>query len=401
MMLNPVMSVIFAGVFRILWVYRPQTTYLRTLAVCYIGAAVGMALLVTTLPVGQDLTRALANLLVLLSVHCLALALFERAGLAFPHLIFGFISAAAYATFLWFLYVQPDVVARIYATNGGVATLSVTCAIMTCRNLRSRADGMMLALLILFAILSIGRPILTLPLDNLAPDDTIRLTRYWMLLSFTHAIISLLMVFALTTGFALDVLEKLQIATKTDPLSGLMNRRGFEEEGHKLIAGNRAAKVPLSIILADIDRFKSINDTYGHHVGDDVIAMFADAMRNVVKGGHILGRIGGEEFAVFVQGADVGVAELVAQGIRVGFGSKPVPGVDKTDHPPRMTASFGVTQFIEGETYVSLLGRADRALYQAKNDGRDCVRTATMSANTGDSGASGDRQSERLSRTSG
>lgn len=374
-LLNPVMSTVFAAVFLTLWVYHPVSGYLRTLALCYAGLAVGFTLLVIALPVGLVHTRALANLIVLLSGLCLSLATFQRCNLTFPHALYWAFAAATYAPFLWFLYVNPDVVARIHVINGGVALMMLTCAMLTYRGIRTIADRVLFCLLLAYAALSVARPLLTLPHDNLAPDASIALSSYWMVFSFTHAVISLLMVFALTTGFALDMLRELRATTFTDPLSGLMNRRGFELAAHEAIATARARNLPVSIILCDLDHFKSINDTYGHHVGDAVIELFAKTLRETTAGQHVVGRIGGEEFAIVMGGADKRVAELVAHGARLGFSVAPTPGRE-LGAARRLTASFGVAEMHNRESYTDLLGRADAALYQAKAEGRDAVCVA-------------------------
>lgn len=369
------MSVIYAGVFVILWRYRRQSPYLLVLAGCYAALALCFILQVVTLPVGEALTRALANLFALISMTCLAYAFCQRCEVRFPREIFGGVMAVTYGVLLWFLYVEPDVVTRIYAINSGIAVLMLVTAFATFRSGRNLADRIMTVLLVAYAVLSVVRPILTLPMDRLAPGDGIAMSTYWMILGFTHAILSLLMVFALTTAMAIDAMRELRDATFTDPLSGLLNRRGFESAVAKKMEWASARRLPLALVICDLDHFKSINDTFGHHIGDQVIGTFARVMKDVAGDAHVVGRIGGEEFAIMVAGGDASVAELIAQGIRVGFSAASPPG-SKLDGSHQLTASFGIAERLPDETYEDLLGRADAALYDAKGAGRDCVRIA-------------------------
>ena len=163
------------------------------------------------------------------------------------------------------------------------------------------------------------------------------------------------------------------VRSETDTLSGLLNRRGFEEHAEALMHAMGRARRPVSLIIADIDFFKSVNDTYGHDAGDRVIAEFAAAMREVAGDQHPMGRIGGEEFAIALSGTELQTARLIAEGIRVAFSQKAIGGLPGND---RCTASFGVAQWRDDENYGELVRRADHALYDAKNAGRDCVRTA-------------------------
>ncbi len=127
------------------------------------------------------------------------------------------------------------------------------------------------------------------------------------------------------------------------------------------------------MILCDLDHFKSVNDTYGHATGDLVIAGFARQLTLASNAGQIVGRVGGEEFAILYPGANLPMARIYAEGLRGSFAALSIPGA-----PPgrTFTASFGVAELQKGETVHALMARADTALYLAKTAGRDCVRIA-------------------------
>ena len=170
-----------------------------------------------------------------------------------------------------------------------------------------------------------------------------------------------------------DVLAEATQKSETDPLTGLLNRRGFSERAR--LVGQRAtsAGIPASIVICDLDHFKSINDTYGHATGDRVISAFAAQLQEAVADEHVVGRIGGEEFAVVLPGTNASAARLFAEGVRNSFSTAMVDGLPATFRP---TASFGVAELREADTLSDMLRRADLALYEAKASGRDCVRVA-------------------------
>ncbi|MGG7518054.1 PleD family two-component system response regulator [Allorhizobium undicola] len=160
----------------------------------------------------------------------------------------------------------------------------------------------------------------------------------------------------------------------TDGLTGLNNRRYLD--GHLKVLFDRAVARhrALSLCLADVDRFKQVNDTYGHDAGDDVLREVANRIRSSIRGADLACRYGGEEFVVVMPDTDVGTARQVAERLREVIERKPFILRDGTQLT--ITASFGLATL--GPDAVApehLLRQADRALYQAKNSGRNRVVT--------------------------
>ncbi len=165
-----------------------------------------------------------------------------------------------------------------------------------------------------------------------------------------------------------DEMAALTLRSETDKLSNLWNRRGFEEHAERALLAAHRAGVPSAVVVADLDRFKRINDSMGHARGDEVIAAFGRILSDNADERMVVGRLGGEEFAVFVPGANLAAARLYAEGVRVAFsGQGPRLGV------PWLSASFGVVQLRPDEALSDVLRRADLALYDAKKTGRDRV----------------------------
>ena len=170
-----------------------------------------------------------------------------------------------------------------------------------------------------------------------------------------------------------ELLFAITTQSRTDELSGLLNRRGFQQQLDLALRARIASGLPLSLIIGDLDHFKQVNDTYGHASGDRVIVAFSSMLRGMMAQSHIAGRIGGEEFAILLPGANMAAARLFAENARQSFAGLGIAGLPAGR---TFTASFGVAEASHGETAAALQLRADAALYDAKRAGRDCVRTA-------------------------
>lgn len=170
-----------------------------------------------------------------------------------------------------------------------------------------------------------------------------------------------------------DILAEATARSETDAMSGLLNRAGFERHARASLKSAARNSLPVTLVIADLDHFKSINDTFGHATGDRVIETFGRFLRDAAADHHIAARLGGEEFAILLPGTNLVAARLFAEGARSAFGAMAVEGLPEAR---RCTASFGVAELVPGETIAGLMGRADAALYEAKKGGRDCVRIA-------------------------
>jgi len=158
---------------------------------------------------------------------------------------------------------------------------------------------------------------------------------------------------------------------RTDTLTGLANRRAFDEAVQQEIRRAQRYDEPLALILTDIDYFKKVNDTYGHHVGDQVLVGFARTLQDSVRDVDRVGRWGGEEFVILLPGTSLEEATLAAERMRLAVAGSPIRVEGATCG---FTASFGVARFSTAEpTLDAMLGRADTALYRAKSNGRNRV----------------------------
>ncbi|HEX8979931.1 MAG TPA: sensor domain-containing diguanylate cyclase [Parasulfuritortus sp.] len=159
------------------------------------------------------------------------------------------------------------------------------------------------------------------------------------------------------------------IATR-DPLTGLLNRQAFEFVFQQLIAEAKRAGRPLSAVLFDIDLFKQVNDRYGHLEGDKVIREVAELARGACRASDVVVRWGGEEFMLILNDCRLDQAQAIAEKLRLAVAGHDFPL--SAEHGP-ITISLGAVQLEPGESETSLFGRADRAMYLAKERGRNQV----------------------------
>jgi diguanylate cyclase (GGDEF)-like protein len=193
-----------------------------------------------------------------------------------------------------------------------------------------------------------------------------------LLLASLGMLLSLGMLIAVVRTRRTRIEGELSFGAYTDQLTGIANRRNFDERFELEIERARRQGGSLSLVICDLDHFKQINDEHGHDIGDVVLQRAARAIEATVRSVDLAARIGGEEFGLILPGADpeqaARAAERVRHGIREEFGNA----------EPRLTASCGISSTIgEGADRSHLFSAADRALYAAKRAGRDCTAIAS------------------------
>jgi len=235
-----------------------------------------------------------------------------------------------------------------------------------------RARLPVIVVLLVHSVVVLARiPIAIIDADNLSTD----FTSPWFAPMALETLVFIQALALLVVSLIKERAEaKLRTAAMTDPLTGLANRRAFFNEGKRLIASAERAGQSTALIAFDLDRFKRINDTYGHPFGDAVLEAFALAAREGLRAGDLAGRIGGEEFAAVLPGADAQEARAAATRVMEIFAS--LVGVEEEDRT-WFTASAGLAVSEASAVSIeALFISADRALYEAKHSGGNRLRAA-------------------------
>lgn len=170
-------------------------------------------------------------------------------------------------------------------------------------------------------------------------------------------------------------LDAIRFESLTDELTTLANRKHFDQTIERAVNQAREADIGFSLLITDIDHFKTFNDTYGHQTGDQVLRLVGLATKQNVKGQDVACRYGGEEFAIVLPQTNLDQARTVAEHIRVAVMSKELVKRSTGENLGFITISVGVSTFKHGDTVQTIIERADSALYLAKRTGRNRVCT--------------------------
>jgi len=278
---------------------------------------------------------------------------------------------AVYAFLAWHVLVDPNVGIRMTVVPAFAAlTLFMSTYMIIRYRERTRPAEWAAAIAIsVFGATQVGSAALAF-MQGVAGDESIQA-------AYSHFNFLTLPAGYVTTStliilmMASDISAKLKKMAIQDELTGLLNRRGFHEYGERAFSAARRASLPLAVIMTDIDRFKYINDKFGHAAGDTALAHFARLVSDTRRQEDVIARVGGEEFALLLPGTDLRDAMAIADQLCERIGSTPL---EMTAVGLPMTSSFGVAAISEKDTSLDdVVLRADRALYRSKRAGRNQV----------------------------
>jgi diguanylate cyclase (GGDEF)-like protein len=233
---------------------------------------------------------------------------------------------------------------------------------------RSALDtALAIALCLVSGIFLVRLPLFPMLFDDTASYHAVKTSGLETTLLTLSGLVTLLVVFLLLARIIGGVITDYRRRSERDAMTGLLNRRGFDQ------SLTRTLKRGGAVILCDIDHFKQVNDRYGHAVGDTIIRAFGEM---IGRSGYRAGRIGGEEFALILPDCSERQAARVAETLRLDF--------YRTEHQAlaaghRISASFGIAGFAPADTMDAVLLAADRALYRAKDNGRNRVVISALS----------------------
>ncbi len=365
-LLNPIIALSFAIVVALLWRRWPNYTHFFPLSVAFLYLGLGFITQEWPLFAAPGGINYAGNALFFGAVVLACASALIRVGAKVPVIAFGAISFVALAAFLYFALITPSTAARIvWLSMSFVAFASLTIQRLVARGASTLADRLFIAALIFGGVMAAIRPVLmlagVLPLNSEGGVDG---STYWESIAGLTPLLSILVVAIFLAALFLEIVAGLKSQADHDHLTGLFNRRGFEAAAAGPLAGQETG---LALLIADIDDFKQVNDQFGHSVGDRVIAEVGAVLASHGEADFV-GRIGGEEFALFYRKTSETTLQYIARAIAEALQQRHIPGLP-AGYP--LTVSIGLHQRQGEETLAEMQRLADRALYRAKADGKN------------------------------
>ena len=272
---------------------------------------------------------------------------------------------------LYFTVVHPDLQMRFVLAGLGNGIFFLLTARTLASGERQQVPMRYLVALVagLHGVFLLLRPLL-FKLGPVQPTDVelVALLSQFVLLEFIVALV--FMAFGTLMLANEFITNELRHLAEVDPLTSVFNRRAFLMSLDKAIHQAQRTEASLAVLVIDLDYFKKINDTCGHQGGDEVLRHFVQISAQCLRQQDVMGRLGGEEFAIFLPGSDGAGARTVAERLRAAVAARPA-----TTHQGSvaLTVSIGLTLCVRGDSSDAALRRADQAMYQAKEHGRNRV----------------------------
>lgn len=358
--------VVFGFSFLLFWLWERRRRHLLILSAACLLFSLGACTQILHLPPGVNANAVVSAVFYSGSVLLTAAALLHRYGRSFPALAYLAALGLIVLAISYFSYVHSDLTVRIYIQNISYGVI-FTAAAWRLRHLARgrRVDRLLFVILLLLGLHFLPRTLLTVGLAAPRGLNAFANSWFWQTLQLCLGLFGTSLALAILAVTAVDILEEVSRERDVDMLTGVLNRRGFEDSFARTTV--RAG----ALIVLDIDRFKRINDAFGHGAGDAVLREVGEVLRQAARGSDLIGRLGGEEFAVFLPGISLAEAYARAEALRLAISRHhfPLPG-----DLASVTASFGVSELQPHDRFDGLYGRADRLLYVAKSGGRN--RTA-------------------------
>lgn len=367
-LIGPAILLVFAVSFAAVWARDRRHRHLLFLGAACLLFCAGTLSQILALPDGDGVNAVTSALIYTVSTLLLCDGLLRRSEARLPRFSYLIVPAVIVGGIAYFYYIDRRLIVRIYLLNFGYGLIFLATA-WRLRRLRTGrlSEQVLFWVLTVFSLHFFPRTVLTV--GAIAPAaGTFGSSVFWLSLQFSLAISGVALALAVLAVTAGDMIETLRHERSTDHLTGLCNRLGFEEAADRVLRDARAW--PVCLVVADIDRFKSINDTFGHPAGDAVLKAFAKLLKETARKVDLCGRLGGEEFAVLLPNCDIAGSYAFADRLRSVVRQTRFQGLPQSR---RVTASFGLVTASRGESLSSLVARADKALYQAKRSGRNRV----------------------------
>lgn len=265
----------------------------------------------------------------------------------------------------YFIYIRPSLIGRVYVVNFGLACMILTYVCYLRKIVYGRkADKLIVGMLLLVGIHFFPRTLLTV---HSITDDTLvdfAFTSFWQWTVFSTAVAGVIAGLVLFAAASSDRLEEIAHERDSDHLTGLLNRRGMETH----IKALRGRDLSGWIVACDIDYFKTINDDFGHAVGDIVLKEISGVLQLLAQNSKFIARSGGEEFIIYLDDYSPDDAFLLIENVRESVKKLNLSSLGIGEN---ITCSFGAVKLVRQDQFALALERADKLLYAAKKAGRN------------------------------
>lgn len=365
---GPAIALLFAAAFLGIWRRWKDLRYLIWIAAAFITFSIALLFQIFSVPADAGLNTMVSGVLYTSASLLFIEGLLRRLRLSQNYLLVFGISFLVLAGIWYFFYIHRDLDTRVYILNFGLALLLLVTAIKIGRVAGRTMDRVLFWTILIFALQFLPRTILTVGYVGTRRDSaTLTRSPFWVWMNFSFTVFTVVLGLVLLGTIASDIVRSLRRKANTDPLTGLLNRRGFEEfvDHTGLEKG--------ALVLLDIDDFKLINDSFGHAAGDTVLINVAAVLQDCIRSSDAAARLGGEEFAVFVQGLNREDTFALAERLRHQIAR--IRCGNRLFRNHTVTASLGLVEFGPGEHLMQAMHRADDLLYEAKRNGKNQTMT--------------------------
>lgn len=372
-LVTPLMALVFAATFAILWRAGRLKRHVLGFAIGNLLFACGF-LITHLLPTDAVYLFHATHAFYSLGTVVLLASICERVGQRLHIESMAVVYVLTAAALALAVGLSDDAGPRLILVNMGYGVMfAMGAATLLAGRRREIFDIAIIVMVGLQAADFLMRPTLTLMFERTIPAGEYRESIYYSLIGLVLAVKAVASTMVLFGATISEWMAMLRESSQRDALTGLNNRAAFEQEMQEMLSRAHSEGRSVSLVVADIDHFKQVNDIWGHQAGDQAISGFGRLIQETVRGCDIAGRVGGEEFCIAVWNCPNEPAVRLAERIRVALA--------RLEHGEiggdiRLTASLGVATAREGESYERLFSRADEALYRAKNGGRNRVDNA-------------------------
>lgn len=375
----PAVLLLFAFAFFSAWLSDRGRRFLASCGACFLLIGLAMLVQLGDFPSDDNLNTVLSAAFYVGGTLVGGYGILQRSGLRLTS-AFYILSFALIVGGVWYYcYIEPDLLSRVYVLNLGMATLILSFAWQARRLFKGPlVDKLLLVMLVLVALQFVPRTLLTARslLGDVDGDD-FATTVFWQWTVFSTAIAAVVTGFALLAAAGYDRIGELSHERDSDPLTGLLNRRGLEMRYDALSQTKKG--VPGWVAVCDIDYFKALNDAYGHAAGDAVLKEFAGILRKLIGERPLIARTGGEEFVICVDDMHADNVFQLMEGVRQNIERHQFQRLAKE---ASVTCSIGCVRLPEQGDFWQAVDKADKILYAAKKEGRNRTYVEGLNPNS-------------------